>query len=218
VKIMFNGKQFSLGIVIGLLLVGIYFTFSQPSLSVPQVQAEDNVTPTPTPTCSPTPTPTETPTPTVSPSETPTPTSTPSTNSTGSSSGGGGQSNNAPVCSNGNTLQLPANPFVIRKGNTATVNSFITEGDSENIYWGLSSDINWVKENSSAETNPNGVLPNSDHFVSYTINDLNPNAAYNFGIQQKFGCGGGNWITAVIVDGASYDPVIWNFSYWEWSK
>lgn len=165
--------------------------------------------PIPCPTA--TPTPSEEPTPSATPSATPTP-----TNDGGN--GGGGQANNPPVCSNGDTIQLPANPFVVRKGDTATVNSFITQGDSENIYWGLSSDINWFKENSSAGTNPNGVFPNADHFVSYTIGGLNPNLAYNFGIQQKWGCGGGNWVTAVIVDGASYNPITWDFSYWMWSK
>jgi hypothetical protein len=146
---------------------------------------DDCVTPTPTPTEEVTPTPTVTPT--------------PESNNNGGSSGGGSAS--APTCSDGSTTQLPANPHVVRKGTEAWVNSFITQGDSENIYWGETSDPNWMNENSSAGEFPDGVKPNADKFVSYHIGNLKEGVAYNFGIQQKQGCGTGQLVTAVIIDG-----------------
>lgn len=183
--------------------------------------------PTPTPTTKPcgwnvdhpctTPTPTPedgcgddcdvTPTPSATPSATPTP----EQNIVGSGNGGGGNTNNPPVCSNGDTIQLPANPFVIREGDKAIVNFFITQGDNANIYYKVVGQKDWQY------SVPN-LKPNDLHFVSYTITGLNPQLGYTFGIQQTYGCGGGNYVTAVIVDGATYRPVIWNFSYWEWSK
>lgn len=104
-----------------------------------------------------------------------------------------GSTTEAPVCSNGNTSQVVANAHVVREGSQATVNFFITEGDSANIYWRVVGASDWQNAVSN-------VKPNSDNFVSFTIDNLDPNLGYDFGIQQKSGCGGG-LITAVIVDG-----------------
>ena len=120
-----------------------------------------------------------------------------------------GSSTNAPVCTEGNTLQLPANLHVLRTGSKAVVNFFITEGDSANIYWRVVGQSNW--QNAVANVKPNG-----DKFVSFEINDLDPNLGYDFGVQQKQGCGGGQLLTAVVVDGPATQT--FSLSYWEWSK
>lgn len=120
----------------------------------------------------------------------------------------------APVCSDGNTLKLPENLHVLRAGSQAVVNFFITEGDSANIYWRELNQSEW--QHSSAATDSEGVKPNTDNFVSYEVNDLDPNLGYVFGVEQKWGCGGGNLATAIVVDGPK--PRLFPFSYWEWSK
>lgn len=120
-----------------------------------------------------------------------------------------GSSTNAPVCPDGNTVNLPANPHVLRAGESATVNFFLTEGDSANIYWRVVGKSEWEHSFSNAK-------PNSDNFVSFTIHGLDPNLGYDFGVQQKKGCGGGQLVTAVVVDGPQ--PQLFHFSYWEWSK
>ncbi len=164
-----------------------------------------------------TPSVTPTPTPTATPEATPTPSIT--TNTNGGSGVSDGRSSNpgatqAPMCSNGVTTQLPANSHVIRQGTDATVDFFITEGDSANIYVRKTGETDWNTPIASARD----VIPNGDKFVSYTFHNLDANQGYDFGIQQKQGCGGGQLVTAVVVDGASYTPVLFRFSYWEWSK
>lgn len=166
---------------------------------------EPTATPTPSPVCDDgqcvTPTPTE--------EVTPTPTQTPCTENCGNPPTFAGSSTEAPVCSDGTTTQLPANVHVLRNGSDATVNFFITEGDSANIYWRVVGSSEW--QNAASD-----VKPNSDKFVSYTVHDLDANLGYDFGVQQKHGCGGGQLVTAVVVDG----PVstLFPFTYWEWSK
>ena len=103
-----------------------------------------------------------------------------------------GSSTNAPVCPDGNTSKVPANAHVVRNGGSATANFFITEGNSANIYWKVNESADWQHSASN-------VKPNSENFVSFTINDLVPALGYTFGVQQKSGCGGGQ-ITAVVVD------------------
>jgi len=172
----------------------------------------------------PTPTPTqkpcvvwdgEFPMPCPSPMVTPTPTATPEATVT---PGPGNVPSNphtdtieAPVCSDGSTTNLPANVFVVRNGSQAIVNGFITEGDSANIYWKESSEGSWT--NSSAATNPDGVKPNGLNFISYTINDLKVGVDYDFGFQQKFGCGGGQTVTAVVHDGDNFGIIFRITSY-----
>ena len=118
-----------------------------------------------------------------------------------------GSSTNPPVCSDGNTTQLVANLHVIRKGSEATVNFFITQGDSANIYYKVVGESNW--QYSVADVKPNG-----DKFVGYTIGGLNPALGYEFGVQQKTGCAGGQIATAVVVDGPANK--VFGFSYWIW--
>lgn len=148
-------------------------------------------------------------TPTATPSATTTTSSSSSSGSGGSS--GGGSSTNAPVCSDGSTIQLPANVFVVRSKDytSATVNFFITEGNQANIYYKELGQSNW-------DHSVIGVTPNSDKFVSYTINDLSPAVGYDFAVQQVQGCGGGQLASAVVVDGPQART--FTFSYWEWSK
>lgn len=139
------------------------------------------------------------------PSVTPTPTPLPCTSNCNPSVQG--STTEAPVCSDGSTTQLPANVHVVRSGSSATVNFFITEGDSANIYYKVVGQSDW--QFSVADVKPNG-----DKFVSYTISGLNPKLGYTFGVQQKQGCGGGQIATSVVVDG----PVghLFTFSYWTW--
>lgn len=111
----------------------------------------------------------------------------------------------APVCTNGDTAKAVANPHVIRNGSEATVNFFITEGDSANVFYGIVGQPHW--QHAVAD-----VKPNSDNFVSLTIKNLDPVGDYDFGIMQKTNCGGGK-ITAVIVD--SYAPKVFGLSYYE---
>lgn len=172
------------------------------------------ITPSPSPSPSPTPTiepdPTVTPEPSITPAEEPT--ATPSAQPEQPRSESHTDSNSAgvaPVCGDGNTVKLPANVHVIRSGDTATVNFFITEGDSANIYYKEVNSPSWQYSRPD-------VKPNADNFVSVTIGDLDPVGSYTFGVQQKKGCGGGELVTAVVVDGPQ--SMLFHFSYWEWSK
>ena len=128
----------------------------------------------------------------------------PQTSSTGG--GGGTTEAKAPVCPNGNTVNVAANIHVIRNGKDATVNFFITEGNSANIYWRVVGSSEW--QNAVSDVKPNG-----DNYVSYTIHDLDPLLGYDFGIQQKIGCGGG-LITAVVVDGPEENTFRVNYYTW----
>jgi hypothetical protein len=169
------------------------------------------------PTATPTPTtePTATPTPTVEPTVTPEPTTTPEPTVTPEPKACtenctptfAGSSTEPPVCSDGNTVQLPANLHVIRSGSIAIVNFFVTEGDSANIYWRVVGNSDW--QNAVSD-----VRPNSDKYVSYEIKELNPILGYDFGVQQKKGCGGGQLTTAVVIDGPQNN--LFRFSYWTW--
>lgn len=116
-----------------------------------------------------------------------------------------GSTTEAPVCPNGDTSEVVANPHVLRNGVQATVNFFITEGDSANIYWKEVSAPDWQHAMSD-------VKPNSENFVSVTIGGLDANLGYTFGIEQKTGCGGGQR-TAVVVDDPT--PTLFRLSYWE---
>lgn len=118
-----------------------------------------------------------------------------------------GRTVSAPVCSDGSTTKLVDNLHVIRNGSSATVNYFITEGDSSNIYWKLNSSTEWQHAVSD-------IRGNSDNYVSFTINDLDPIGDYTFGIQQVKGCGGGELATSVVVD--DFAPNTFRMSYWTW--
>lgn len=142
-------------------------------------------------------------TPTASPSATPTP------ETSGTLPTFAGSSTDAPVCSDRSTISLAANVHVLRAGTDATVNFFLTEGNSANIYWRVVGQTDW-------QYAVFDVQANADKFVSYTVHDLDANLGYDFGVQQKVGCGGGQLATAIVVDGPI--PTLFPFSYWEWSK
>lgn len=162
------------------------------------------VTPTPTGEVTPTPTPTGevTPTPTVEP----TPTTTPTSDGQSDGKSSNPDATKAPVCPDGKTVSVPANPHVWRNGASATVNFFITEGDSADVVYKEVNASDWQH----AVAN---LKPNADKFVSVDINGLDPELGYTFGVRQRTGCGGGETITAVIVDGP--EPTLFQFSYWE---
>lgn len=130
---------------------------------------------------------------------------TPTPSPSSSSSSVTGSPAKAPTCPDGATILLPANPHVLRAGESATVNFFITQGNSANIYYKVVGQDNWQY------AVPN-TKPNKDRFVSYVIHGLNPKLGYTFGIQQKFGCGGGQLVTAVIIDGPA--TRLFRLSYW----
>lgn len=148
------------------------------------------------------PTPSVTPTPTGA--VTPTPTPVVSGNTSNGSNNSGctqncgtpptfqGSTTQAPVCTEPNTTQSVANPFVERNGTEAVVDFFITQGNEANIYYKESGAGNWQ----FAVAN---LYPNGDSFVSYTINALKLNVGYDFGVQQTFGCGGGLITTAPVL-------------------
>ena len=152
---------------------------------------------TPTPSIEPSPEPTVSPEPEITPSIVPTITSAPEKQ---------GGSVEAPRCGDGNTVNVPANAHVIRDGSHAMVNFFVTEGDSADVLWKEVSSPNWQHAISN-------LKPNGDKFVSVDIGELNPNLGYTFGVRQRNGCGGGQTITAVIVDGP--EPRLFTLSYWE---
>lgn len=141
--------------------------------------------------------------------EEPTPTETPKqpvcTENCGNPPTFAGSSTEAPVCSSGETTNVVANPYVLRSGSEATINFFITEGDSANIFYKEVSASDWQHAISD-------VKPNSDKFVSVVIGGLDPKLGYTFGIEQKFGCSGGKR-TAVIVDDPT--PILFRLSYYE---
>lgn len=223
-------KKIFLGII-ALLVLGAFLTF-KPSVQKAEATGfnichilpylcQPSVTPTPTPEVTPTPNPCEqvevyktetyeenpcvTPTPTEEVTPTASPSPTPCTQNCGNPPTFPESSTKAPVCGEGETTNVVANPHVLRNGEQATVNFFITEGDSANVYYSVVGQPHW-------QYSVNDVKANSDNFVSVTIHGLDPKLGYDFGIQQKKGCGGGK-TTAVVVDGP--EDKLFQFSYWE---
>ena len=97
---------------------------------------------------------------------------------------------------------------MIRKGTQAIVNWFETEGNEANIYYKEVNSPVWqfaVRD-----------IKVEGGYGSVTINALKPNVGYTFGIEQKFGCAGGQLVIAVIVDGPQSKT--FPISYWEWGK
>lgn len=118
-----------------------------------------------------------------------------------------------PRCSDGETIQLPANVHVVRHGDGAHVNFFITEGYSANIYYKEVGQNGWTHSVLRDEV---VKYKNGDNYVSYPIGGLNPNTGYIFGVEQVKGCGGGKTVTAVVIDGPT--NVTFPLSYWEWTR
>lgn len=148
------------------------------------------------------------PTPEPTPQPTPDPTPQPDTTCHDCAKTDAGQ---APVCSDGHTSQGVANLHVLRNADKATVNFFMTAGDHATVYWRISGEGNW--QHSSAITNPDGLKPNSDNFISYEVGGLNSTGDYDFGVVQSKGCGSGEYVVAVVVDGSQ--TRLFPFTHWE---
>ena len=116
-----------------------------------------------------------------------------------------------PTCTDGRVLKLAANPHVIRTGADAMVNWFQTEGNGANIYYKELGASGWTHALRDID-----ATNRKDNFVSVTIHDLKPNLGYEFGIQQKQGCGGGEMVTIGIIDGP--ESQTFGYSYWVWSR
>lgn len=114
----------------------------------------------------------------------------------------------APVCTNGVTVNVVANPHVLRAGDHAIVNFFITEGNVADVLYKEVNASDWQHAVSD-------LTPNADRFVSVDIGGLDPNLGYTFGVRQRNGCGGGT-VTAVVVD--SNAPQLFQLSYYEMSE
>ena len=110
----------------------------------------------------------------------------------------------APVCPNGETILVPQNFHVFRNGSTAELRWVPTEGDQVNIYFRENDQAGW--QHAKADQPNNGVNE---------ITELNPALGYTFGLQQKNGCGGGELVTAVVIDPPAYGE-LFPFSYWMW--
>lgn len=168
--------------------------------------------PTPSPTASPEPS--VSPTPSPEPSESSEPTATPSATPTVTPEAvDPGQpltQAGAPICPDGNIVALPIAFQVVRQGDHATLTWFKTAGDKVNIYFKEVDQANW--------THAVGDVPNVDPKNEYVIGGLVPSVGYTFAIEQHQGCGGGQLVQSIIIDGASYKPVVFTDSYWAWSN
>ncbi|MCK5296350.1 MAG: fibronectin type III domain-containing protein [Alphaproteobacteria bacterium] len=112
----------------------------------------------------------------------------------------------APICSDFVPEQAPANAHVVRNGSSATVNAHIPEGNNANIYYKENDADGW--QHAVADIQVTGG------YLSYTINDLDPNTGYTFGVQAGNGCAGGE-IVAVVIDPPANGETFM-FSFWEW--
>jgi len=116
----------------------------------------------------------------------------------------------APICGDGSIVSLPIDFHVVRSGSDATLIWYKNGGDLVNIYYKEVGQANW--------THAVGDVPNVDPINNYVIHALVPATGYIFAIEQHNGCGGGQLVQSVVVDGPSYLPVLWQFSYWQWSE
>jgi len=116
----------------------------------------------------------------------------------------------APICPDGSILDLPIAFKVVRQGDIATLTWYKTGGNLVNIYYKEVSAKDW--------THAVGDVPNVDPSNKYVIGGLKPALGYTFAIEQHNGCAGGQLAQSVVIDGPAYLPVVFNFSYWQWSK
>jgi hypothetical protein len=121
-------------------------------------------------------------------------------------------STDAPVCTDGATVKLAANPHVVRHGTSAEVNFFLTDGDGAIVWYKEVGSDHWQFSVTKEQVAP---FINSDHYASVPVNFLKPGVGYTFGVTQTKGCGGGEYVTAVVVDGPKSQTFA--FSYWEWA-
>ena len=171
-------------------------------------------------TCQPEPTASPSPTPTGEPNPTPTEQPRVSCEGVGNDAQGHpcgwspeqpGHDQGPPTCTDATTINLPANIHVTRSGTDATVTFFVTQGDHANIYYRELKENDWT--HSVIGINAGDY---KDNYISYTIHNLKAGVGYTFGIQQVIGCGGGQLVTAVVIDGPQSQT--FGYSYWEWSK
>lgn len=116
----------------------------------------------------------------------------------------------APICQDGNILALPIAFQVLREGDKATLTWYKTGGDKVNIYFKEVGQANW--------THAVGDVPNVDPKNVFVVDHLVPSVGYIFAIEQHQGCAGGQLVQSVVVDGPVYKSVVFEFSYWQWSK
>lgn len=114
---------------------------------------------------------------------------------------------NAPVCTDGTPLDIPANVHVVRSGSDATVN-FFTNSRNAHIFYKEVSANDW--QHSVRDIVVTGG------YVSYTIHDLVPELGYTFGVEAANGCAGGETVIAVVVDGPV--NVTFPLTYWLWAR
>ena len=185
------------------------------------------VTPTPTPK------PTKTPTPTITPTATPTPTVDPTpTDECGKECGepeltptptptqeyrqpdpwncsmdhSCKQEPQAPVCNDGQVLQLPANFHVLRMNDVAILKWNPTGGSEVNVFYKENNQSNWT--HALRDQKNNGYLK---------IGELDPQTGYTFGLMQKNGCAGGETVTSVVIDPPAKTWTLFGFSFWKWN-
>jgi len=118
---------------------------------------------------------------------------------------GCGEQPSAWMCPNGKVVLLPKALFVHRTPTEATVTWFRTAGDEATIVYRVSGHDGW-NENSVRD------LKTFD-WNSFTIQALDPNTAYDFGVYQHNGCSDGSIAIATVVDGPK--PVTYGFSHVE---
>ena len=111
----------------------------------------------------------------------------------------------APVCQDGSIVSLPGNLHVLRDGAKATVKYQPTGGDLVDVYFKEVGQVFW--------THSKGDQPNNGYVE---IDSLNPSLGYIFGVRQHQGCGSGETVVAVVIDGAVVR--LFPMSSWQWSK
>lgn len=139
------------------------------------------------------------------PSVTPTPTPEPTPTPVEQRHEAGG----APQCPNNEPLVLPANVHVIRNGSDATVNFFVPEGNSANVYFKVNGSPDW--QHSVRD------IPVTGGYVSYTVHELDPNLGYTFAVQSLNSCAGGELVLSVVEDPPA-NGKLFMFSWFEWLK
>ena len=121
-----------------------------------------------------------TPIPTEAPKETPFP----------QPCNGCGEEPKAPTCTGDPDVTVaPINFFITRNGNEAEARWVPTGGSLVNLYYRENDQIGWTHAVRD-EVNDGQVI----------VGGLNPTLGYTFGLQQRFHCGDGMTVTAVVVD------------------
>lgn len=109
-----------------------------------------------------------------------------------------------PACPDQNTLLLPYNLHVIRRGPMAEVKWVPTEASEVNLYY---------KENGQNVWTHAVRDEKNDGFL--VVEGLNSKVGYTFGLQQKNGCAGGQTAVAVVIDPPA-NGKLFPMTHWEW--